>query len=87
MSPIILYANKYNRFSTGKIDPLIEAMEREKKINLGKRIEYRGTTVPVGASIPQLGRNSSREFGSFSTIIPSDPYTFGYSKIGTCTYL
>lgn len=86
-----VHKNKYNKFSNKVNDPLLEAIQREQESIRSKTFTFRGTTSQI---IPQrkskqrsASKNSSSSrfvFENVSSVVPSDPFTFGYIQIGAC---
>ena len=82
--------NKYSNFSkiaTKKaLESVEEAMtmsnEREKEKETDKGLAVRGTTVPTLTASPKIKESAAR-FTNYRSIVPSDPFTFGYIEIGT----
>jgi 16S rRNA processing protein RimM len=70
------------------IDPIketIKRIENEKENEREKNIALsptRGTTVPTIAGRMSKGNSSAVIFEDVASIIPADPFTFGYVKIG-----
>jgi 16S rRNA processing protein RimM len=85
------HQNKYSTFSKRVLDPLEEAIQNTKSIEDQKAIIKskeelkRGTTIPTnyGSTNVTKGKSVSVFFSNISKIIPSDPYTFGYIRIGS----
>ena len=85
------HQNKYSTFSKRILDPLQEAIlntksiEDQRAIIKSKEEMKRGTTVPTnyGSTNVSKAHNASVFFSNVSKIIPSDPYTFGYIRIGS----
>ncbi len=82
--------NKYARFSkstqTKALESVEEAMSRSNERNDAKSKDpgaaIRGTTVPTLAASPKITKTSAK-FDNYRSIVPSDPFTFGYVEIGT----
>ena len=86
--------NKYAKFSKDGVDPLEAAMtkavEEAKMVAIGDA-PVRGTTVPnidwdaksvEATSEPRGNKTNVLPEKGIDSIIPSDPFTFGYTKIG-----
>jgi len=86
------HKNKYANFSKKEsMDPLEEAMAKANLIEASRLLTLksstRGTTVPTleGSTNISKALNKPVSFQniSISKIVPSDPYTFGYIRIGS----
>lgn len=80
------HVNKYSNFSKKKIDPLEEAIinsniKCEEK-QLEKIAPNRGTTVPTIYGSSNITKTFNITYNNINSIVPSDPFTFGFTKIG-----
>ena len=79
--------NKYEQFSSHQIDPLQLAIEKAEKDQRELETHHsdpvRGTTVPtIQASNNVTKTKDASSFRNVTTVVPSDPLTFGYVEIG-----
>ena len=82
--------NKYASFSKAArkktLESVEEAMsqskERERQFSKDPGAAVRGTTVPTASASPKM-KSTVAKFDSNRSIVPSDPFTFGYVEIGT----
>lgn len=81
--------NKYEQFSSQQVDPLLAAIEKAERDQLALLLSHqsnnpvRGTTVPtIQASNNITKSKDALQFRNSSSVVPSDPLTFGYIEIG-----
>jgi hypothetical protein len=77
------HKNKYFQFSKQLDDPLLSAKRKQQQEAISQRLAHaavdHGTTVPTFAG-PLTSINATRNHTA--NVIPSDPFTFGFVKIG-----
>lgn len=84
------HKNKYSNFSNYNdvLDPLDIAINKQnqlkEELNIQNTAPSEGTTVPIISkpSINLMRNQSAAIYRNVMEIIPSDPFTFGYVKIG-----
>eukprot|EP01041_Mallomonas_annulata_P001589 gene1589-3070_t len=78
------HRNKYLKFSKKMEDPIDVAVKRikeeEETIKMERSAPSRGTTVPN--IFTYTARKRKTAFSNVNIINPSDPFTFGYERIG-----
>lgn len=89
--------NKYEQFSTQQVDPLLVAIEKAERDQLSLLMSHqsnnpvRGTTVPTIQASNNINTKLMKSkddvsqlllFRNSSSVVPSDPLTFGYIEIG-----
>lgn len=86
------HKNKYSKFSKKEsMDPLEEAIAKANLLEVSRlmalQASSRGTTVPTVAGSTNISNTLNKQDCfqniSISNIVPSDPYTFGYIRIGS----
>lgn len=83
------HQNKYSNYSKkDDFDPLELAILYADKQECEKKSQHtslRGTTVPKTSATTNMSRdnNQTARFHNISSINPSDPFTFGYVRVGT----
>lgn len=81
------HKNKYDHFSKHEEVPMVDLETAKAKQDEIRQLikdpspAVRGTTIPM-KSFPISKPISNITFPNFSTIVPSDPYTFGFVQIG-----
>eukprot|EP00600_Ochromonadales_sp_CCMP1393_P000474 CAMPEP_0174977346 /NCGR_PEP_ID=MMETSP0004_2-20121128/13555_1 /TAXON_ID=420556 /ORGANISM="Ochromonas sp., Strain CCMP1393" /LENGTH=385 /DNA_ID=CAMNT_0016228513 /DNA_START=238 /DNA_END=1395 /DNA_ORIENTATION=+ len=83
------HKNKYAKFSKKAKDPLDAAIMKDQRQRAKASIDYsspvRGTTVPTLLASNGIEKSNNVTFQELAKIDPSDPFSFGYIKIGTVT--
>lgn len=84
--------NKYEQFSSQQVDPLLAAIEKAERDQLALLLSHqsnnpvRGTTVPTIQASNNVTKSKDASqlllFRNSSSVVPSDPLTFGYIEIG-----
>lgn len=84
--------NKYEQYSTQQVDPLLAAIEKAERDQLALLLSHqsnnpvRGTTVPTIQASNNITKSKDASqlllFRNSSSVVPSDPLTFGYIEIG-----
>jgi 16S rRNA processing protein RimM len=84
--------NKYEQFSSQQVDPLLAAIEKAERDQLALLLSHqsnnpvRGTTVPTIQASNNITKSKDASqlllFRNSSSVVPSDPLTFGYIEIG-----
>eukprot|EP01038_Epipyxis_sp_PR26KG_P005888 gene5888-8122_t len=84
------HKNKYSKYSQNMHDPIQETIRKaielskavETETEMNKSILTKGTTVPTFTASNNLPRYFNISYDNINSVIPSDPFTFGFSKIG-----
>ena len=80
------HVNKYSNFSQKQLDPLEEAISnneiKRKEKALENQSPNRGTTIPTTYGSTNTTKIFNISYNSIDSIIPTDPFTFGFTKIG-----